>query len=88
MIYKIGEIVSYKLDDLGNGLRGSGLIINNLNSNYSVFDEGQKIIARELLDINLRLLRLSNEENKRKAEKILNAYSKILESEKGPIVLL
>lgn len=88
MAYEIGDIVSYKLGDIGHVLKGLGLIINNLDSSYAVFDEGHKTIVRKLRDINITLLIPSDIENKRQAERILNAYSKILKSETSPIVLL
>jgi vacuolar-type H+-ATPase subunit H len=64
------------------------LIIDNSNCVYSVFDEEHKTIVRELRNSDVRILANSDEENKKTAERIFNAYSKILKDEKSPIVMI
>jgi Holliday junction resolvasome RuvABC DNA-binding subunit len=65
-----------------------GLIIDNSNCVYSVFDKEHKTIVRELRNSDVRILANSDEENKKTAERIFNAYSKILKDEKSPIVMI
>lgn len=88
MAYEVGDIVSYKFDDMRHILKGMGLIINNLDSGYAVYDEVHMTVVRELHEIDITLLRSSDVENKRKAEKFLKAYSEILKNETSTIVSL